>query len=231
MAVKAGKKRTPLSKEKVLEAAVRLADEEGAEALTMRSLARKLGVEAMSLYHHVADKEAILDGMVELVFGEIALPEGLGWRDAMRERAGALREALLRHPWAASLLDSRRNPGPATLRHLDWVLGSLRSGGFSIEMAAHGIAILDSYIYGFVIQELALPFDNSEDVGEVAAEMMEAMPTDMFPNLAEMAREVAMKPGYAFANEFSFGLELILDGLDRARGSEAGAMLPLRRPG
>lgn len=206
----------------MLEAAVRLADEEGAEALTMRKLARSLGVEAMSLYHHVADKEEMLDGMVDIVFGEIPLPEGLDWKDAMRDRAYALRETLLRHPWAVSLLDSRRNQGLAALRHLDWVLSSLSDGGFSITLAAHGIALLDSYIYGFVVQEIALPFDESEDVSEVAAEMLEKMPVDLFPHLAAMGREVASQPDYAFGNEFPYGLELILDGLERALKEEAG---------
>ncbi len=221
MAAKSGKKRAPLSKERVFETAVRLADEEGVEALTMRKLAQKLGVEAMSLYHHVADKEAILDGMVEAVFGEMELPQESGWKPAMRARCNLLRETLLRHPWAASLLDSRRSPGPATLSHLDWVLGSLRDGGFSVDMAAHGIALLDSYVYGFVIQEIALPINDGEPTEEMAAEMAAAMPANMFPNLMEMAQEVAMQPGYAFAREFPFGLELILDGLDRARKTEA----------
>lgn len=221
MAAKTGKKRAPLSKERVFETAVRLADEEGVAALTMRKLAQKLGVEAMSLYHHVADKEEILDGMVEAVFGEIALPEGLDWRSAMRERADGLREALVRHPWAASLLDSRRNAGPATLRHHDWVLGSLRGGGFSNAMAAHAQALLDSYIYGFAIQEVSLPFDSTESVEEMAGAMLEAVPADVYPNLTEMARDYFAKPDYAFAKEFAFGLELILDGLDRARKAEA----------
>lgn len=213
-------RKQPLSAERVFATAIELADAEGVEALTMRALAKRLGVEAMSLYHHVADKEAILDGMVEAVFGEIALPDGFGWKEAMRARCNLLRETLLRHPWAASLLDSRRSPGPATLRHLDWVLGSLRDGGFSVEMAAHGIALLDSYVYGFVIQEIALPINDGEPTEEVAAEMAAAMPADLFPNLMEMAQEVAMQPGYAFAREFPFGLELILDGLDRAQKAE-----------
>lgn len=216
MATKAGKKRVQLTKERVFETAVRLADEDGVEALTMRKLAKKLGVEAMSLYHHVADKEAILDGMVEFVFAEVELPDGGDWRSAMRERASALRDVLIRHSWSVSLLDSRRNPGEATLRHQDWVLGSLYDGGFSVALAAHAAALLDSYVYGFAVQEVSLPFDTSEELEELVGEMLERMPADLYPNLTVMARDHVMKPGYAFANEFEFGLDLILDGLDKA---------------
>ena len=210
-----------LTQERLFKTAVRLADEEGVEALTMRKLAQKLGVEAMSLYHHVADKEAILDGMIELVFAEITLPAGLGWRRSMEERAEGLRAALLRHPWAVPLLDSRRNSGPATLKHQDWVLGSLYEDGFSAPLAAHAAAILDSYIYGFVIQEIALPFDTDEELEEIVAAMLENLPAEIYPNLTRMARDYVMQPGYAFGNEFPFGLELILDGLAKALKDEA----------
>lgn len=223
MAEKPRKKRAQLTRERVFETAVRLADESGVEALTMRKLAQKLGVEAMSLYHHVADKEAILDGMVEAVFAEIALPEGLDWRSAMSARAEALRAALVRHSWSVFLLDSRRNPGEATLTHQDWMLGTLYEGGFSVPLAAHAVALLDSYIYGFAVQEVSLPFDTSEMVEEVVSEMLAQMSTDTYPNLTIMARDYAMKPGYAFANEFAFGLELILDGLDKARKADKRA--------
>jgi len=206
----------------VLAAAVRLADKEGAEALTMRRLAQKLGVEAMSLYHHVADKDDILDGMVELVFGEIELPDGLDWRSAMRRRAGSLRQALVRHPWAVALLDSRRNAGAETLRHQDWMIGTLLGAGFSIGLVAHAQALLDSYIYGFAVQEVGLPFSTREELEEVVDQMAEQLPAEIYPNLATMVREHIMKTDYTFGGEFDFGLELILDGLDRARGAEAG---------
>ncbi len=219
MAKETAKKRTrkrPLTRERVFEAAIALADAEGAEALTMRKLAQKLGVEAMSLYHHVADKEAILDGMVEAVFAEIELPVDLGWKDAMRERCGRLRAALLRHPWAVSLLDARVNPGPATLGHQEWVFGTLYANGFSVPLAATAAATLDAYVYGFAIQELALPFDTSEELAEALGDPLEMMPADAYPSLARMVGEYASKPGYAFSKEFPRGLELILDGFERA---------------
>ncbi|MGD9739962.1 MAG: TetR/AcrR family transcriptional regulator C-terminal domain-containing protein [Bauldia sp.] len=221
MAAKAAKgttgRRAALTRERVIATAVRLADKEGVASLTMRKLAEKLGVEAMSLYHHVPDKEAILDGMVEFIFGEIALPEGFDWRSAIRSRANALRASLVRHPWAVALLDSRRNPGEATLRHQDWVLGTLRRSGFSVVLAAHAAALIDSYVYGFAIQEVALPFDTPEELKTLVETMLETLPADRYPNITEMGREVAGRPGYAFANEFPFGLELVLDGLERAR--------------
>src|SRR5688572_16957336 len=152
------KQRTPLSRELVLRAAVALADEGGVASLTMRKLAERLGVEAMSLYHHVADKDAIFDGIVDVVFGEIELPASDGnWRAALRARAVSARAALARHPWAIGLMESRPNPGPATLRHHDAVIGCLRAGGFSIAGAAHAYSVLDSYLYGFVLQSTNIP--------------------------------------------------------------------------
>lgn len=210
------KPRAPLSREWVLRAAVLLADEEGVASLTMRKLAEKLGVKAMSLYHHVANKDEVLDGMVDVVFSEIELPSGApDWKTAMRQRATSVRKALLRHPWAIGLMDSRTNPGPATLRHHDAVIGSLRSAGFSIELAAHAFSAIDSYIYGFALQELSLPFDTTEELEEVGKAILQQVPADEYPHLTEMMVEHALKPGYAYADEFEFGLELILDGLER----------------
>lgn len=210
--------RPPLSRERVLHTAVALADEAGVAALTMRKLAGRLGVEAMSLYHHVANKDEILGGMVDLVFAEIELPESSDdWKPAMRRRALSARAALSRHPWAIGLMDSRVDPGPATLRHHDAVIGSLRHGGFSVAMAAHAFSLLDSYIYGFVLQELNLPFDGPEELEEIGETMLRQMPADAYPHLTELMVEHALKPGYAYADEFAFGLELILDGLERSR--------------
>ena len=142
--------RTPLNRQRVLDAAVTLADRDGVAALSMRRLAQELGVEAMSLYHHVANKDAILDGIVDVVFAEIELPDAeAGWREAMRRRAISVRDALRRHPWATGLMESRPTPGPANLRHHDAVLGVLRGAGFPRELTAHAYALLDSYIYGF----------------------------------------------------------------------------------
>jgi hypothetical protein len=166
----------------------------------------------------VANKEELLDGMVDLVFSEIDLPSGgADWKTAMRERAVSARQALSRHPWAIGLMESRTSPGPATLRHHDGVIGSLREAGFSIEMAAHAYSVLDSYIYGFTLNELALPFDSSQQVAEVAGNILREMPAGEYPYLAEMAVEHAMKPGFDYGDEFEFGLNLILDGLKRAQ--------------
>ncbi|MDQ3694782.1 MAG: TetR/AcrR family transcriptional regulator [Chloroflexota bacterium] len=212
--------RTPLSKERVLLAAMNLADNGGIESLSMRRLGQALGVEAMSLYNHVANKDDILDGIVDLIFGEIGLPSpGVDWKTAMRQRAIAARDVLVRHPWAIGLLDSRRHPGPATLRHHDGVIGSLRQAGFSVALAAHAFSVLDSYIYGFALQQTTLPFETPDEVAEVAASMFQQFPVDAYPHLAELTIQHVLQPGYDFADEFAFGLDLILDGLERARGT------------
>jgi AcrR family transcriptional regulator len=215
--------RVPLSRERVLRAAVALADRGGVGALSMRKLAQKLGVEAMSLYHHVANKDDILDGIVDVVFGEIELPTGeAGWEAAMRRRSVSAREALRRHPWATGLMESRRTPGPANIRHHDAVLGVLRNAGFPVELAAHAYSLLDSYIYGFALQEASLPFHTPEETAEVAQEIMSAFPADDYPHLAEIATEHVLQPGYDYGNEFLYGLDLILDGLARARAAAGG---------
>ena len=210
--------RIPLSRDRVLRAAVAFADERGIGSLSMRKLGEALGVEAMSLYNHVANKDELLDGMVDLVFSEIDLPSGTAdWKTAMRDRAVSARQALSRHPWAIALMQSRTSPGPATLRHHDAVIGSLREAGFSIEMAAHAFSALDSYVYGFALQEASLPFDTAEEATEVAAMIMNRFPADEYPHLTELTVEHVLQPGYEYGNEFEFGLDLILDGLERVR--------------
>src|ERR1039457_5880231 len=169
-------KRIPLSRERILRAAVAFADEHGIVALSMRKLGEALGVEAMSLYNHVANKEELLDGMVNNVFSEIELPSSAdGWKKAMRQRATSTRRALSRHPWAIALMQSRVKSGPATLRHHDAVIGTLRDAGFSIVMTAHAFALIDSYIYGFAQQEASLPFQAGEVTAEVAEMFMMQM--------------------------------------------------------
>ncbi|MCF6525058.1 TetR/AcrR family transcriptional regulator [Streptomyces sp. JJ36] len=206
--------RTPLSRERVVRAAMTVADEKGQAALTMRAVAEPLGVEAMSLYHHVTGREDLLDGMVDAVFGEIDLPSrDTDWQGAMRHRAHSARAVLRRHPWAVALLDSRSRPGPATLRHHDAVLGALRAGGFSVPMAAHAFSLIDSYLYGFVIQELSLPFSGPAERDEVAGAILREMPAGAYPHLTELVTEHALQPGYDHADEFAFGLTLILDAL------------------
>lgn len=220
------KKRSPLSRDLMLETAIALADREGLAGLSMRRLADCLGVEAMSLYHHVAGKDQILDMMVDAIFAEIARewdpPAGTAdWKTAMQLRAFASRTVLLRHPWALGLLESRPNPGPATLAHHDTVLGCLLNSGFSIDLAAHAFAALDSYTYGFVLQESNLPFQTGGELQNVADTMLAQMPAGEYPHLTEMIR-YALRPDYAFANEFEIGLGLILDGLERMRRPNPG---------
>jgi len=212
--------RIPLSRERVLRAAVALADDSGIGSLSMRKLGDALGVEAMSLYNHVANKGDLLDGMVDFVFSEIDLPAGgADWKTSMRQRAISARQALARHPWAIGLMESRTSPGPATLRHHDAVIGSLRQGGFSIEMAAHAYSVLDSYIYGFALQEASLPFDTAEETAEVAEMIFRQLLPDEYPYLTELTVEHVLQPGYDYGNEYEFGLDLILDGLERARNT------------
>jgi len=211
--------RAPLNRVRVLRAALALADRDGIELLSMRRLGQDLGVEAMSLYNHVANKDDILDGIVDLVFSEIALPQdGAHWKTAMRERAISAREALLRHPWATSLMQSRTQPGPATLRHHDSVLGSLRKSGFTLVTAAHAFSVIDGYVYGFALQQINLPLQSREQVAVVGENILRQLAGE-FPYLAEMITDHAMKPGYDYADEFEFGLDLILDGLERLRAS------------
>ena len=206
--------RTRLSRERVLTGAVAFADERGIESLTMRKLGEALGVEAMSLYNHVANKDELLDGMVDIVFSEVGLPSGgVAWKTAMRRRAVSARQVLSRHRWAIGLMESRTSPGPATLRHHDAVIGCLRGAGFSVAMAAHAFSLLDSYVYGFALQEATLPFDTAEQTAEVAEMILSSLQPGEYPHLTELAVEHVLKPGYDYGNEFEFGLDLILDGL------------------
>ncbi|MDP4505843.1 TetR/AcrR family transcriptional regulator [Nonomuraea turcica] len=213
--------RPSLSRQRVIEAAVAVADERGVAAVSMRNVAERLGVEAMSLYHHVANKDAILDGIVDAVFGEIELPEpDLDWRTAMRRRATSARDTLSRHSWALGLMESRRNTGPATLRHHDAVIGNLRAAGFSIIDAVHAVSVIDSYVYGFTLQEQQLPFAASEELKDAASELVRRMPADQYPHLRETAVEQASRPDDTYADEFAFGFELILHGLERLLAGE-----------
>jgi AcrR family transcriptional regulator len=210
--------RSRLSRERVLRAAIDQADALGLDAVSMRKLADVLDVAPMALYRHVASRDDLIDGMVDIVFGEVALPSsGTDWRTAMRRRAISLRDVLSRHRWAIGLMESRRNPGPANLRHHDAVLGSLRAGGFDIVGAAHAYSLLDSYIYGFALTKMNLPFETSDEIGDVAQEMLEPFPLNAYPNLLEILTEHVMKPGYDYGDEFEYGLDVILDSLERSR--------------
>jgi AcrR family transcriptional regulator len=206
-----------LSRERVLRAALALADKNGIADLSMRNLGEKLNVEAMSLYNHVANKDDLLDGIVDMVFSEISLPaDQAPWKSAMRKRAISAHEALLRHPWAPSLMQSRTKPGPATMRHHDSVLGSLRNTGFTLVMAAHAFSAIDAYVYGFALQQINIPLQSRKQTAEVGESILRQLAGE-YPHLAEMITKHAMKPGYDYAKEFEFGLDLILDGLDRLR--------------
>lgn len=208
----------PLDRERVVATAVAMADERGIESLSMRALGQRLGVEAMSLYNHVANKSELLDAMVDLVFAEIERPSlDVEWKIALRERAVSARQALRRHPWAIALMDSRRTPGPATLRHHEAVVASLRRAGFTVAATAHAYSLLDSYLYGFTLQEAALPFTSPEESVEVAHEILEVMSPEEFPYLTELAVEHVLQPGYDYADEFEIGLRAIIDTIDRSR--------------
>jgi AcrR family transcriptional regulator len=213
--------RVRLNRERVLRNAIQLADAGGIERLTMRKLGEDLGVEAMSLYNHVSNKEDLLNGMIDAVLGEIELPSHSDdWKTAIRKRSVSLRDMLSRHPWANGLMDSGTNPGPATLTHHNRVLGTFRNGGFSLAMTAHAFAALDSFIYGFAKQEKGLPFDSGEQAAAMAQIMLANLPVEEYPYLFELMAQHVLQPGYDYANEFTFGLDLVLDGLERARDSE-----------
>jgi AcrR family transcriptional regulator len=201
----------------VLQAALALADAGGIESLSMRKLGEAVGVEAMSLYNHVPSKGDLLDGLIDLVFGEIELPAGAdGWKSAMRQRAICARAVLSRHRWATGLMESRTTPGPATLRHHDAVLGCLRQAGFPVALAGHAYSALDSYIYGFALQEASLPFETGPETAELAQAMLAHFPADEFPHLAEFTFEHVLQPGYDYGREYEYGLDLLLDGFERA---------------
>ena len=210
-----------LTRERVVAEAVRLADADGLGGLTMRRLGEALGVEAMSIYHHVDGKEALLDAMVDVVFAEVSVPEGDDWRSALQLRAESMRAALARHPWALAVRSGLRTPGPATLTQHDTVLGCLRRGGFSVPLAGHAFALLDAYVYGFAQQEAALPFESGQDTAEMTGAFLAAMPEGVFPYLREYAVDRVMQPGWDFANKFGWGLELVLDGLAERLSREA----------
>ncbi len=208
--------RAPLSRERVLTAAVRLADEGGIAALSMRSLAQALGVEAMSLYNHVANKDDLLDGMVDLVAGQITLPEaGPDWKEQMRRRANSAYQVLLSHPWAALQFVSRMNVGPSMLRSIDAVHGCLREAGFSHAIADHARNVIDSHIYGFTLQELLFPLARSA-YADAAREFLPKLPADRYPHMRALAEQV-IAGHYDGLHKFAFGLDLILNGLGRLR--------------
>ena len=211
-----------LRREAIIDAAVEIADADGLAAVSMRAVARRLGVEAMSLYHHVANKEVILDAMVDAVFSEFHTPKpGAEWVAEMRLRSQSARQVLKRHPWAVGLMDSRRHAGFETLLHHDAVIGCLREAGFSLALTGHAFALLDAHLYGFLVQELSLPFEPGQDLAELGQMILAALPEGQLPYFREFTLEHALQPGYTFADEFEVGLDLVLQGLEARRVAEA----------
>jgi AcrR family transcriptional regulator len=216
-----GRPRNRLDREAVLRTALAQADESGLDALSMRKLAEALAFAPMALYRHVASRDDLIDGMVDLVFSEIHLPVPRpDWRTEQRRRAVSVRDVLARHRWAIGLMESRTHPGPANLRHHDAVLGSLRAGGFDLIGAAHAYSAIDSYVYGFALTKMNLPFESGDDVAGMAESMLEPFTPGAYPNLVEFIEGVAMQPGYDYAHEFGNGLDIVLDGLERAHARE-----------
>ncbi|MFV0524676.1 MAG: TetR/AcrR family transcriptional regulator [Acidimicrobiales bacterium] len=212
-------RRPRLSRDRVVEGAIELADGIGASSLTIRKLATHLGVKPMAIYNYVASKEEILDAMVDAVFGEFTSPpEDRPWREAIGIRCHSARAVLARHPWATPLLDSRTSPGPETVRHHNAVLGCFRRAGFSLPLTAHAYALIDSHLFGFALQEAALPALGGDEMVALAGELMAAF--DGLPHLRELTVDHVLQPGYDFRDEFAFGLDLILDGLERSRDAE-----------
>jgi AcrR family transcriptional regulator len=211
-----------LNRDQVLRAALEIADQDGLDAVTMQRVANAIGAEPMSLYRHVRNKDDLLDGLVDLVFAEIDVPSpAQGWRAAMRRRATSARQVLRRHRWAVGLMESRSHPGPATLAHHDAVLGILLGAGFSPEAATRAYNLVDSYVYGFSLQEQSLPIADPDDLVEIAPEMLAQYEAGAYPNLATVATALVAS-GFRYADEFEPGLDLILDGLERLHGGSQG---------
>lgn len=220
MAEQRVQRRAPWSKTQVLQAATDLADRGGIESLSMRKLSQELGGAPMSLYNHVADKEALLDGIIDALFSEVDLPVGAqAWKATMRQRAISLRAVLNRHPWAIGQM-GRRTPGPATLRHHDAVIGHFLDAGFSLQLVAHAISALDGYIYGFTLQERNLAFGTPDETAELAKAFLQQFPSQEYPRLARFTAEHVLQPGYDYGKEYEFGLDLILDGLEMAHNHQ-----------
>ena len=218
------KERVPLSRDRVLAGAIKVADAGGIGALTIRSLAQELGVKPMSVYHYVTNKDEIIDSIVDLVYSEIDLPvPGGDWRTEMRRRANSARRVLAGHPWATALLQSRLNPGPATLRHHNAFIATLRTAGFSVGLTAHAFALIDSYVFGFALSENALPIHGTDSVADTAASMMQFFDAEAYPSLLEFTMEHIMRPDYDLGAEFPYGLTVILDALAESLPDNGGA--------
>jgi AcrR family transcriptional regulator len=214
--------RAALTRDRIVDAAVAVADRGGSGAVSMRSVGREVGAEAMSLYHHLSGKDELLDALADWAFGRIVLPApDQPWRAAMADRAASARAVLVAHPWALGLLESRRHPGPALLHHHDAVLGCLRGAGFTVVLASHAFSVLDAYVYGFVLTELNLPMEGGEEAEEFATGL--GLAAEDYPHLVEMMTEQVLGGDYSYAAEFDYGLDLVLDGLEERLARTTGA--------
>jgi AcrR family transcriptional regulator len=223
MASTGGRSRAGLDRDRIIDGAVELADEIGLDPLTIRRLADHLGVRPMSLYHYVTSKDDIVDGMVGRVFDEVERPDSAApWRDAIAGRARSLRAALRRHPWAIPIMESRRTPGADILDHHEATLATWLSTGFPLPVVAHGVAVVDAFVYGFALQEAALPFGDggTRDLAEASEQIITPLSPEKYPALVRFTGEHVMQPGYDFGASFEAGLSYVLDGVERdATGS------------
>jgi AcrR family transcriptional regulator len=216
-----GTARGALDRDRIIDGAVALADEIGLEPLTIRRLAEHLGAKPMSLYHYVDGKDDIVDGMVGRVFDEVGRADPtLPWRDAIRQRARAVRAALRRHPWAIPIMESRRKPGADILDHHEAMLTAWLATGFPLPVIAHGVAVVDAFVYGFALQEAALPLGGDAETGgdltEVSEQIVVPLSPERYPSLVKFTMEHVMQPGYDFGASFEPGLDFILDGVERS---------------
>lgn len=217
------KKKTILNQPKILKEAIKIVDKQGLQALSMRKIASRLKVEAMSLYHYFNNKDDLLGAMIDHVFSEIKWTHTFNsknWKSSIRNRCLQLREVLNRHPWSVGLLESHPNPGPETLKHHDEVLGCFLDAGFSESLSAHSYALIDSFVYGFALQENAMPVTEAQDIQDLAEEIINQIPENHYPYFTKMTKNYYTKPNYDFSKEFTFGLDLILDGLEQKRLKE-----------
>jgi AcrR family transcriptional regulator len=212
--------RTPLSRERVLGAAIAMADEGGIEALTMRKLAHELGVEAMSLYHYVAKKDDLLAGIVDIVLLEIELPaEDADWKAGIRQIAISAHDALTRHPWACRLVLGMKGVSPARFRYMEALLATLREAGFAPELTYHAYHALDSHIMGFTLWVGSFSVDTSKDLASLASSFLKDFPAEQYPYLAEHIEQHITESGHDGVSDFEFVLDLILDGLERMQAA------------
>ncbi|MCQ1994231.1 TetR/AcrR family transcriptional regulator C-terminal domain-containing protein [Arthrobacter sp. zg-Y1171] len=215
-------RRPRLNRDAVLRAGVELADQVGTDGFTMRTLADELGVVPMALYKHVANKQELLEGMVDLVWAEVTEPESArGWKQAVRDRAASLWTALVTHRWAVGRMEAAGRPGPESLRQHNAMLGCLRQSGFTFRAAVHVMSLLDAYVYGFALQQKTLSFETPEESAEAAADTLNGESAEVaarYPYLLEVVGELA-KQGYDYDAEFNVGLDVLLDGIETLRGS------------